>query len=139
MFYANLEALGRQPDPRRQGAVDIEYPSLLGQPAAHLRAFPPETVVAEKFQAMVALGMINTRLKDFYEIWAIAGAFTFDGAVLSHAIQATFDRRQTPSHHIDLRSEGMVPILPLIPARFRLDTREFVNPPRPVLPGGACG
>jgi hypothetical protein len=78
------------------GAIEIEYPSLLGQPTAHLRAYPPETVVAEKFQAMVALGMLNTRLKDFYDIWAIAGSFAFDGAVLSRAIQATFDRRQTP-------------------------------------------
>jgi hypothetical protein len=78
------------------GAVEIEYPSLLGQPTAHLRAYPPETVVAEKFQAIVALDMLNTRLKDFYDIWAIAGSFAFDGAVLSRAIQATFDRRQTP-------------------------------------------
>jgi hypothetical protein len=44
---------------------------------------------------MVALDMLNTRLKDFYDIWAIAGSFTFDGAVLSRAIQVTFDRRQT--------------------------------------------
>ena len=77
-------------------AIEIEYPSLLGQPTAHLRAYPPETVVAEKFQAMVALGMLNTRLKDFYDIWAIAGSFAFDGAVLARAIQATFNRRQTP-------------------------------------------
>ena len=45
---------------------------------------------------MVALDMLNTRLKDFYDIWAIAGSFAFDGAVLSRAIEATFDRRQTP-------------------------------------------
>src|SRR3546814_16620958 len=45
---------------------------------------------------MVALGMLKTRLKDFYDIWAIAGFFAFDGTVLSRAIQATFDRRQTP-------------------------------------------
>jgi hypothetical protein len=45
---------------------------------------------------MVALGMLNTRLKDFYDIWAIAGSFAFDGAVLSRGIQATFDRRHTP-------------------------------------------
>lgn len=45
---------------------------------------------------MVALDMLNTRLKDFYDIWAIAGSFAFDGAVLSRAIQATFNRRQTP-------------------------------------------
>jgi hypothetical protein len=77
-------------------AVTIEYPSLLDYPVAHLRAYPPETVVAEKFQALVALGMFNTRLKDFYDLWAIAGTFPFEGAVLARAIQTTFDRRQTP-------------------------------------------
>jgi len=76
-------------------AIDIEYPSLLDQPATRLRAYPPETVAAEKFQAMVALGMFNTRLKDFYDIWAIGGAFAFKGAVLARAIETTFGRRQT--------------------------------------------
>src|SRR3546814_6845584 len=75
--------------------VDIRYPSMLDQPMAELRAYPPETVVAEKFQAMVALDMINTRLKDFYDLWAIANAFEFDGTVLARAIAATFERRQT--------------------------------------------
>lgn len=75
--------------------VEIRYPSMLDQPMAELRAYPPETVVAEKFQAMVALDMINTRLKDFYDLWAIANTFEFDGAVLARAITATFERRQT--------------------------------------------
>lgn len=75
--------------------VDIRYPSMLDQPMAELRAYPPETVVAEKFQAMVALDMINTRLKDFYDLWAIANAFEFDGTMLARAIAATFERRQT--------------------------------------------
>lgn len=79
------------PDP-----VDIEYPSLLGQPTPHLRAYPPETVVAEKFQAMVALDMLNSRMKDFFDLWAIAGAFAFEGEVLARAIQTTFERRETP-------------------------------------------
>jgi len=74
-------------DASTPGTIEIEYPSLLGQPAAHLRAYPPETVVAEKFQAMVALGMLNTRLKEFHDIWAIAGSFAYDDAVLSRAIQ----------------------------------------------------
>lgn len=75
--------------------VDIRYPSMLDQPMAELRAYPPETVVAEKFQAMVALDMVNTRLKDFYDLWAIANAFEFEGAVLARAIAATFARRRT--------------------------------------------
>ncbi|WP_335672086.1 nucleotidyl transferase AbiEii/AbiGii toxin family protein [Phyllobacterium zundukense] len=76
--------------------VDIEYPALLGQPAPHLRAYPPETVVAEKFQAMVALDMLNSRMKDFFDLWAIAGAFAFEGEVLARAIRTTFERRETP-------------------------------------------
>jgi len=78
------------------GPVDIEYPSLMGQPVAKLKAYPPQTVVAEKFQAMVALDMLNSRMKDFFDLWAIAGAFAFDGAVLARAIQTTFERRATP-------------------------------------------
>jgi Nucleotidyl transferase AbiEii toxin, Type IV TA system len=77
-------------------AVDIEYPSLLDQPAPILKAYPPETVVAEKLQAMVALGMLDSRMKDFFDIWAIAGAFAFEGPVLTRAIGATFARRETP-------------------------------------------
>lgn len=78
------------------GPVDIEYPSLMGQPAAKLKAYPPQTVVAEKFQAMVALDMLNSRMKDFFDLWAIAGAFAFEGPVLARAIQTTFERRVTP-------------------------------------------
>jgi len=78
------------------GAARIDYPTLLDLPAPNLLAYPPETVVAEKYQAMVSLGMVNTRLKDFFDLWAIAGTFAFDGAVLARAIHATFERRQTP-------------------------------------------
>lgn len=77
------------------GPIEVEYPTLLAQSTPRLRAYPPETVVAEKFQAMVQLGMINTRMKDFFDLWAIAGAFAFDGAVLARAIQTTFERRET--------------------------------------------
>nr|WP_272887139.1 nucleotidyl transferase AbiEii/AbiGii toxin family protein [Phenylobacterium aquaticum] len=77
------------------GAQDIQYPSLLDLPAPNLRAYPPETVVAEKFQAMTALGMINTRMKDFFDLWAIANTFAFQGPVLAKAIANTFARRKT--------------------------------------------
>lgn len=78
------------------GAQDIEYPSLLGFPPPQVRAYPRETVVAEKFQAMTALDMANSRMKDFFDLWAIATTFEFDGAVLAEAIGATFERRDTP-------------------------------------------
>lgn len=76
-------------------AQEIDYPSLLDMPAPRLRTYPPETVVAEKFQALVALGMLNSRMKDFFDLWAIAETFSFDGPVLADAITATFDRRRT--------------------------------------------
>lgn len=76
-------------------AQEIEYPSILDMPAPRLRAYPPETVVAEKFQALVTLGMLNSRMKDFFDLWAISETFSFDGSILSEAISATFDRRQT--------------------------------------------
>jgi hypothetical protein len=78
-------------------AVELDFPVLLADtPAPRLRAYPKETVVAEKFQAIVALGEVNTRMKDYYDLMALTGLFDFDGALLSAAIRATFERRQTP-------------------------------------------
>lgn len=71
------------------------YPTLLDFPAPRIRVYPRETVVAEKLQAMVALGMPNSRMKDFYDLWMIARHFTFEGSILIEAIKATFDRRKT--------------------------------------------
>ena len=64
-------------DATEPGLNEIELPVLLDQPAPSLRAYPPETVIAEKFQAMVALGLANTRLKDFYDIWILAKTYDF--------------------------------------------------------------
>jgi predicted nucleotidyltransferase component of viral defense system len=76
-------------------AVEIDYPALLDAPAPHLRAYPVETVVAEKFEALVTLGIANSRLKDFYDLWLIADTFDLDRSVLAAAVQHTFGRRQT--------------------------------------------
>lgn len=64
-------------DATEPGLEEIELPVLLDQPAPNLRAYPPETVIAEKFQAMVALGLANSRLKDFYDIWILAKTHEF--------------------------------------------------------------
>lgn len=69
---------------------------LLDFPAPHLRVYPRETVVAEKLEAMVQLGMANSRMKDFYDLAILARHFEFDGSILVQAIRATFERRQTP-------------------------------------------
>ncbi|HKX45828.1 MAG TPA: nucleotidyl transferase AbiEii/AbiGii toxin family protein [Planctomycetota bacterium] len=74
----------------------IEYPSLLELPSPRLRAYRPETAIAEKLHAVVELGSKNSRMRDFFDIRALAAAAPFDGAVLAEAIVATFGRRQTP-------------------------------------------
>lgn len=71
------------------------FPTLLDMPAPVLRLYPRETVIAEKFQAMVALELTNTRLKDFYDLWALGRGFAFEGDVLGRALLATFERRET--------------------------------------------
>lgn len=71
------------------------FPALLDFPAPHIRSYPIYTVVAEKFEAMVKLGITNSRMKDFYDLWFLSRRFDFDGATLHKAIHATFARRQT--------------------------------------------
>lgn len=74
----------------------IEYPSLLDMARPSIRAYPPAAVIAEKFQAVVALGLANGRMKDFYDLWAIPKAMLIDDHRLDAAIAATFERRATP-------------------------------------------
>ncbi len=73
-----------------------DFPTLLDFPAPRVRAYPRETVVAEKLEAMVQLGMANSRMKDFFDIVVLSRQFAFDGALLARAIRATFERRRTP-------------------------------------------
>jgi hypothetical protein len=74
---------------------EADYPTLLDFPAPHLRTYPRETVVAEKFEAMVQLGTLNSRMKDFFDIWLLARQFDFTGAELARAISETFRNRGT--------------------------------------------
>lgn len=79
------------PAPRR-----ISFPCMLPEmPAAEVLAYPAETVVAEKLEAMVRYGAAVSRLKDFCDIWTIAATFAFEKAVLAQAIRGTFERRGT--------------------------------------------
>lgn len=75
--------------------VWLDYPSLLDLPRPRLRAYQPETAIAEKVHAMVTLGSANSRMKDFFDVHALAMRETFDGAVLTDAVRATFTRRRT--------------------------------------------
>jgi predicted nucleotidyltransferase component of viral defense system len=79
------------PEPLR-----VSYPVLLTDMSPPvLRVYPAYTVVAEKYHAMVSLGMVNTRLKDYFDLWFLARNFAFDPALLQDAIAATFARRST--------------------------------------------
>ncbi len=82
-------------DALEPGVELIDYPVMLELPAPRLRAYARETVIAEKFQAMVALGCANSRMKDFYDIWILSRSFAFDDNRLARAIAATFARRGT--------------------------------------------
>lgn len=77
------------------GLTEMALPVLLDFPAPHLRAYARETVIAEKFQAMVALGRANSRMKDLYDIWVLSRTHDFAGDSLARAIAATFARRET--------------------------------------------
>ncbi|WP_299754592.1 nucleotidyl transferase AbiEii/AbiGii toxin family protein [uncultured Boseongicola sp.] len=73
----------------------LDYGSLLDFPSASVRAYSPETVIAEKFQAIVALGIVNGRMKDYYDLWALPKAVELTLDDLRTSIEMTFERRQT--------------------------------------------
>jgi predicted nucleotidyltransferase component of viral defense system len=77
------------------GPEELEYPTLLKFPAPRLHSYSKESVVAEKFEAIVKLGMANSRMKDFYDLWVLAQRFEFRSITLAAAIRATFERRRT--------------------------------------------
>jgi hypothetical protein len=74
----------------------LTFPVLLPLAAPILRAYPPEAVIAEKFHAMVVLGIANSRMKDFFDIWTLGQTHRFEIGQLARAIGSTFERRQTP-------------------------------------------
>lgn len=77
------------------GPVEISYPTILDYPAPVLRAYNRESAIAEKFEAMVSLGRLNSRMKDFFDVWLLASTSDFSGEDLSAAILATFRKRET--------------------------------------------
>jgi len=72
-----------------------DYPVLLKQECPRIRVYPFYTVTAEKFEAMVSLGMSNSRVKDFFDIWLLSEICDFDGALLHETLSRTFARRNT--------------------------------------------
>ncbi|HBI02259.1 MAG TPA: nucleotidyl transferase AbiEii/AbiGii toxin family protein [Anaerolineae bacterium] len=77
-------------------AETIKYPNLLPNlKTTHMKGYPKETVVAEKFHAMVRHAELNSRMKDYYDLWLISETFDFDIKDLQKAIEATFTKRDT--------------------------------------------
>lgn len=78
------------------GPEDARYPIILcGLPEPRIRVYPRDTVVAEKLEALTSLGMLNSRMKDFFDLWVLSKQSEFEGPVLSRAVAATFERRRT--------------------------------------------
>lgn len=98
-------------------AVKLNYPSILGLSSPEVKGYSAESVIAEKLQAMVKLGIINSRMKDFYDIRVMSEVFNFDGVLLSDSIKSTFRNRNTeiPDEPVFLQSS------------FREDTHKQVQ------------
>lgn len=77
----------------------VRYPTLLGMTAPEIRAYPKETVIAEKLQAMVPLAAAIARMKDYADLLMMAEDFDFEGSRIAGAIRSTFERRKTPIPH----------------------------------------
>ncbi|MBC7793793.1 MAG: nucleotidyl transferase AbiEii/AbiGii toxin family protein [Clostridia bacterium] len=78
------------------GVLDIDYPTMLDSRSPNVRAYARETVIAEKFEAIVKNGITNSRMKDFYDLWQIFRSVTIDEQRLAAAVSATFHHRETP-------------------------------------------
>lgn len=80
--------------------ASLQYPTILDLPSPKLRGYSKESAIAEKFEAMVKLGPLNSRMKDFFDIWLLSRQFDFEGQRLALAIEKTFSTRGT-----DVQSE----------------------------------
>lgn len=104
-------------------AVSVSYPALLGHSVAELMAYNRETTIAEKLEAMVTLGQLNSRMKDFFDIWVLASNFTFDGRVLSSAISQTFSHRETRIESVPICFTGSFAADPMKVSQWNAFTR----------------
>jgi len=89
------------------GPVTADYPTILDLPAPRLRGYTRESVIAEKFHTMVLRGLLNSRMRDFFDVWVLSRQFDFAGPVLAAAIQETFARRglEVDPHPVALTGE----------------------------------
>jgi predicted nucleotidyltransferase component of viral defense system len=74
----------------------IDYPVLLDMDIPQIQAYSKESVISEKFEAMISLSVMNSRMKDFYDLHTLLTTNDFDGRILFEAVFETFQRRGTP-------------------------------------------
>ncbi len=103
--------------------IEIEYPAMLEFPPPVIMAYPKETVVAEKLEALTVLGLLNSRIKDYYDIALLARLYPFDGGLLTEAIRSTFRHRGTT---IEATPVGLSKAFSADPARA-VQWRAFVR------------
>ena len=89
---------------------ESDFPTMLNYPEPRLLCYSRESSIAEKFETMVKLGVLNSRMKDFYDIWLLSRQFDFDGASLAEAIRLTFGQRDTE-----------------LPAKVEIFTESFID------------
>jgi hypothetical protein len=75
------------------GPVTLDFPTILDLPAPRVRGYTRESVIAEKLHVMVRRGLLNSRMRDYFDVWTLSRHFDFDGGVLAAAISRTFERR----------------------------------------------
>jgi hypothetical protein len=75
------------------GPVSVDYPTILDLPAPRIRGYTRESLVAEKFHTMVRMGLLNSRMRDFFDVWVLSRRFDFEGELLASAVRETFERR----------------------------------------------
>jgi len=105
------------------GPTQVEYPTLLDFPAPVLQAYSRETVIAEKLEALTKLGLLNSRMKDYYDLALLSRMYSFEGEDLSEAIIATFRHRGTS---IEAEPIGLMDAFYADPARA-VQWRAFVR------------
>jgi predicted nucleotidyltransferase component of viral defense system len=105
------------------GPTEVEYPTLLDFPAPVLQAYPRETVIAEKLEALTKLGLLNSRMKDYYDLALLSRMYSFEGENLIEAIIATFRHRGTS---IEAEPVGLTDAFYADPARA-IQWRAFVR------------
>ena len=113
---------------------ELDYPNLIdGFPATNILAYSLETVIAEKFQTVIVRAEANSRMKDFYDLYTILLGEKYDSEILSEAINATFENRQTAyvNNHIvftsDCQQPGFKYTMELVCQETQTSTRAFFS------------